>query len=122
MKIAVTGINYISGDWDTFQKAMAENRGNNSFNGDSKTGNWSKGSFDYPEDSLDYHYRTHGEEVGATSREQYLRKAEEFARTAKKGSTKSRVEGAVEGIIRYKKNGKYIDIAPDGSIVSFGKV
>ena len=22
---------------------------------------------------------------------------------------------------RYKKNGKYIDIAPDGSIVSFGK-
>lgn len=34
---------------------------------------------------------------------------------------KSRVDGAVEGTIRYKKNGKYIDIAPDGSIVSFGK-
>ena len=34
---------------------------------------------------------------------------------------KSRVDGAVEGTIRYKKNGKYIDIAPDGSIVLFGK-
>ncbi|CDB61066.1 putative uncharacterized protein [Clostridium clostridioforme CAG:132] len=89
--------------------------------GDSETGNWNKGSFDSPEDSLDYHYGRHGDEVGATSRDQYLRKAEEFAKTAKKGSTKSRVDGAVEGTIRYKKNGKYIDIAPDGSIVSFGK-
>ena len=88
---------------------------------DSETGNWNKGSFDSPEDSLDYHYGRHGDEVGATSRDQYLRKAEEFAKTAKKGSTKSRVDGAVEGTIRYKKNGKYIDIAPDGSIVSFGK-
>lgn len=89
--------------------------------GDSETGNWNKGSFDSPEDSLNYHYRKHGDEVGATSRDQYLRKAEEFAKTAKKGSTKSQVDGAVEGTIRYKKNGKYIDIAPDGSIVSFGK-
>ncbi len=87
----------------------------------SGAGNWNKGSFDSPEDSLDYHYDRHGDEVGATSRDQYLRKAEEFAKTAKKGSTKSRVDGAVEGTIRYKKNGKYIDIAPDGSIVSFGK-
>lgn len=96
-----------------FQKAQNE--------ADSETGNWNKVSFDSPEDSLDYHYGKHGDEVGATSRDQYLRKAEEFAKTAKKGSTKSRVDGAVEGTIRYKKNGKYIDIAPDGSIVSFGK-
>lgn len=89
--------------------------------GDSETGNWNRGSVDSPEDSLNYHYRKHGDEVGATSRDQYLRKAEEFAKTAKKGSTKSQVNGAVEGTIRYKKNGKYIDIAPDGSIVSFGK-
>ena len=89
--------------------------------GDSETGNWNKGSFDSPENSLNYHYRKHGDEVGATSRDQYLRKAEEFAKTAKKGSSKSQVDGAVEGTIRYKKNGKYIDIAPDGSIVSFGK-
>ncbi|UED76470.1 hypothetical protein [Brevibacillus sp. DP1.3A] len=53
--------------------------------------------------------------------EQYVRKAWEFARTARKGSTKSPVSGAVEGTIRYKKNGKYVDIAPDGTIVSFGR-
>lgn len=35
-----------------------------------------------------------------------LRKAEGSARTAKKGSSKSRISGSVEGVIRYKKNGK----------------
>lgn len=44
------GSSIVYGDWDAFQKAMTENGGNNSFNGDSKTGNWSKGSFDYPEE------------------------------------------------------------------------
>ena len=82
---------------------------------------WNKGSFDSSQESSDYHFNKHGEEVGAKNTEQYLRKAEEFAKNAKKGSTKSRVRGEVEGVIRYKKNGKYIDIAPDGSIVSFGK-
>lgn len=82
---------------------------------------WNKGSFDSSQESLDYHFNKHGEEVGAKNTEQYLRKAEEFAKNAKKGSTKSRVRGEVEGVIRYKKNGKYIDIAPDRSIVSFGK-
>ena len=81
---------------------------------------WNKGSFDSSQESLDYHFNKHGEEVGAKNTEQYLRKAEEFAKNAKKGSTKSRVRGD-EGVIRYKKNGKYIDIAPDGSIVLFGK-
>ena len=82
---------------------------------------WNKGSFDSSQESLDYHFNKHGEEVGAKNTEQYLRKAEEFAKNAKKGSTKSRVRGEVEGVIRYKKNGKDIDIAPDGSIVLFGK-
>lgn len=89
--------------------------------GEIELGNWNKGSFDTVEESLDYHYRKHGKEVGATSKEAYMRKAEEFAKIAKKGSSKSYVDGAVEGTIRYKKNGKYIDIAPDGSIISFGK-
>ena len=82
---------------------------------------WNKGSFDSSQESLDYHFNKHGEELAAKNTEQYLRKAEEFAKNAKKGSTKSRVRGEVEGVIRYKKNGKYIDIAPDGSIVLFGK-
>ena len=84
------------------------------------SGNWNKGSYDSPKTSLEKHYNKHKDEVGAKSIEQYLRKAQEFARTAKKGSTKSIVSGHTQGVIRYKKNGKYIDLAPDGSIVSFG--
>ena len=91
------------------------------FQENANSSEWNKGSFDSSQESLDYHFNKHGEEVGAKNTEQYLRKAEEFAKNAKKGSTKSRVRGEVEGVIRYKKNGKYIDIAPDGSIVLFGK-
>ena len=44
--------------------------------GDSENKNlndiWNKGSFDSVEDSIEYHYRKHGKEVGATSLEQYL--------------------------------------------------
>jgi len=58
--------------------------------------------------------------VGAEDVAQYIRKAEGFAQNLR-GATKSYVDGAVEGVIRYKKNGKYIDIAPDGTIISFGK-
>lgn len=85
-----------------------------------ETGNWNKGSFDSAEESLEYHYNKHGNEVGATSQEQYLRKAEEFSKTARKNPTRTWAPGEVEGVNRYKKNGKYIDIAPDSSIVSFG--
>lgn len=82
---------------------------------------WNKGSFNNIQGSAEYHFKKHGKEVGANDLAQYIRKAEEFARTAKKGSTKSYVNGAVNGTIRYKKSGKYIDIAPNGTIVSFGK-
>ena len=94
--------------------AKAAGKGGNS-------SSWNKGSFDSSQESLEYHFKKHGNEVGAKDIEQYTRKAEEFAKNAKKGSTKSSVRGEVEGVIRYKKNGKYIDIASDGSIVSFGK-
>ncbi|EUJ24208.1 hypothetical protein [Listeria cornellensis] len=89
--------------------------------GELSSSSWNKGSFKSPTDSLENHFKKHGTEVGAKDADQYLRKAEEFAKTAKKRSTKSPVKGAVDGVIRYKKDGKYIDLAPDGSIVSFGK-
>jgi len=38
-----------------------------------------------------------------------------------RGAQSYKVDDAVEGVTRYVKNGKYIDIAPDGTIVSFGK-
>ncbi|OOM72228.1 hypothetical protein [Clostridium sp. BL-8] len=81
---------------------------------------WSKGSFDSAQDSLAYHFDKHASEVGATSVEQYMRKAEGFMQNLR-GAKKYGVDGAVEGTIRYVKNGKYIDLAPDGTIISFGK-
>ncbi|WP_455641966.1 RHS repeat domain-containing protein [Paenibacillus chitinolyticus] len=81
---------------------------------------WNKGSFDSPLDSANYHFGKHGKKVGASDLDQYLRKAEGFSQNLR-GASKSNVNGAVEGVIRYKKNGKYIDIAPDGTIVSYGK-
>lgn len=43
----------------------------------------------------------------------------ELASIVKKDFTKNHVESEVEGVIRYKKNGKYTNLAPDGSIVSY---
>lgn len=71
-------------------------------------------------DSTIAHFKEYGNEVGAVDVAQYIRKAESFAQNLR-GVTKSRVDGAVEGVVRYKKNEKYIDIAPDGTIISFGK-
>lgn len=48
------------------------------------------------------------------------REAEGFAQNLR-GSHKHYVDGAVEGVMRYVKNGKYIDLAPDGTIISFGR-
>ena len=86
----------------------------------SNTRKWNKGSFDNPADSLEWHYKKHGKEVGANNIDQYLRKAEEFVKNLR-GAQKYKVDGVVEGVIRYIKNGKYIDLAPDGTIVSFGR-
>ena len=37
---------------------------------------WGKGSFKNTENSIEYHFNEHGEEVGASDLRQYLRKAE----------------------------------------------
>lgn len=85
------------------------------------TGNWNKGSSKTEEEALLKHYRKHGREVGATSPQQYLRKAEEFAKNLRGARKAYNIPGYTEGVTRYYKNGKYIDLAPDGSIISFGK-
>ncbi len=86
------------------------------------TDEWHEGSFDFPAMSIVYHYNKHGDEVNADSAKSYLNKAIEFRRTAKKGVKPSKVSGEIDGVLRYRKNGKYIDLAPNGKIVSFGKV
>jgi hypothetical protein len=84
-----------------------------------ETGKWGKGSFGTAADSLAYHFEKHGANVGAETMEQYLRKAEGFATNLKRARSYP-VEGATEGVRRYVKNGKFIDITPNGTIVSFG--
>ncbi len=80
---------------------------------------WHEGSYDSPSKSLQAHFNKHGAEVDAKDVAQYLRKALEFAQRLK-GAQKLPVEGATDGVIRYVKNGRYIDFAPDGRILSFG--
>ena len=35
---------------------------------------------------------------------------------------KREVTGATKGVIKYEKNGKYIEIVPNGDIISFGTI
>lgn len=83
-------------------------------------GSWHEGSFDFPAMSIVFHYEKHGKEVKAKSAASYLNKAREFRTTAKKGVKPTKVKGEIDGVKRYRKNGKYIDLAPDNRIVSFG--
>jgi len=80
---------------------------------------WNKGTFDSVEASLDYHFRTHGADVGASSVDQYVRKAEGFAQNLR-GATRSYPQIGTPGAVRYTKLGKYIILAPDRTIISFG--
>ena len=82
---------------------------------------WGKGSFKNVEDSVEYHFNEHGEKVGASDLRQYLRKAKEFARNLKRARKVGRVKGRTPGVVRYEKNGRYIDLAPNGDIISFGE-
>jgi RHS repeat-associated protein len=81
---------------------------------------WGAGSWGTSNRSLLKHYERHGDEVGASSPAQYLRKALAFASNLK-GAKSHPQEGYTEDVTRYHKNGKYIDIASNGDIVSFGK-
>lgn len=83
-------------------------------------GSWHEGSFDFPAMSIVFHFEKHGKEVKAKSAASYLNKAREFRTTAKKGVKPTKVKGEIDGVKRYRKNGKYIDLAPDNRIVSFG--
>lgn len=86
-----------------------------------RTGNWAVGSFKDSAESLIYHFRKHGAEVGAKDVDQYLRKAQEFSKNLR-GARKHTVDGATEGVTRYIKNGKYIDLDQFKNIISFGAI
>ncbi len=102
-------------DFSTFN-----NKGKSDGESNKSNNNWHEGSFDSPEESLQYHYDEHGTEVNAANAQDYANKANNFANN-RKGAEKSFVDGCVDNVTRYSKNGKYVDIAPDGRIVSFGR-
>jgi hypothetical protein len=79
---------------------------------------WGKGSRGSAEDSLASHFDKHGAAVGADDAQQYLRKAQAFAQRLRGKGTP--VSGHTAGVRRYSKNGRYVDLAPDGTIISFG--
>lgn len=99
--------------WDKYTEELTKNK--------TDVSTWNKGSFDTVEESVARHYYEHGKEVNADSIEQYINKADNF-RTNLKRTSKSYVPGEVEGVIRYKKNGRYIDLTPEGKIISFGTI
>lgn len=82
---------------------------------------WHEGSKNTPEESLQKHFEKHGKEVNAETAEQYLNKAKAFSENLKGARVVVNVGKYTEGVTRYYKNGKYIDIAPDKRIISFGK-
>lgn len=86
---------------------------------ETSAGGWCKGSYPSAAESLKAHFEKHGPEVGAQTVEQYLNKARGFANNLR-GAQRFPVKGATEGVVRYVKNGRYIDLAPDQSIISFG--
>ena len=81
---------------------------------------WHQGSHETKADSIIEHFTKHKNQVGAKNIAQYIRKAEAFKQNLR-GAKSFRVNGATEGVTRYVKNGKYIDLAPDKTIISFGK-
>jgi hypothetical protein len=82
---------------------------------------WGKGSFKTVLDCLLYNYREHKDEVGAKNPDQYLQKAKTFLKKLNKATCKGEVDG-VTGVIRYEKNGEYVDIDQNDYIISYGKL
>lgn len=114
---AVEVFNFEVSDWHTYFVSKSAILVHNDC--DAGARRWHQGSYDSAEESLLEHFKKHGNEVGASTVEQYLRKAQAYARNLK-GATKAHVSGATKGVIRYYKNGKYIDMVDD-MIISFGK-
>lgn len=78
---------------------------------------WHKGSFDSAEESLAYHFEKHGSEVGAKTMAEYLEKA----KLMKDNISNNNFDPLEDGVMRFNKNGYFIDITPNQNIVSFGK-
>ena len=108
---------YVGGD-DDDSAVLVHNKCN---------GNWSTGGMKSASDNARKHFAKHKYEVGAKTLEEYTKKATNFANTILKKGKKpfKEVIGATPNTFRYRYNGKYIDMAWNGTehiIVSFGGI
>ncbi len=89
-------------------------------------GKWAKGTSKTPEGNKWKHFKKHGASVGASNPEEYTKKAMNFANEVLTNSRRVKtkyIAGATEGVIRYAKNGRYVDLVYDGAehlLISFG--
>ncbi len=73
--------------------------------------------------ALEAHYKKHGVEVGAANLEQYVRQAIAFRVEARKRNGPGKpVIGLTPGVRNWKKSGRFIHLASNDEIVSFGAV
>lgn len=79
---------------------------------------WCKGTFETLEESLEYHFKKHGPNLGSVDAAHYARQAEGFAQNLSRAS-RAFLEG---GAVRYTKNGKFLIVNSRGEILSFGRV
>ena len=87
---------------------------------DAVDSSWAWGSpTETPLQNVTKHFNEHKRAVSAADIEQYMRKAEAFKQNLR-GTRPHPVDGYNENVKRYTKNGRYIDLTPDGKIVSFG--
>lgn len=69
--------------------------------------------------NLAKHADRHMNDVGADTLLQYARKAAGHLHQATKRALKQSVSGKTPGVMRYRKAGRGMDLAPDGRIISF---
>ena len=121
LETAETTYNFEVADFHTYYVSESEILTHN------KCWEWGKGDFDSVDDSLAYHAREHGIEVGVepTNTTGYFKKATNFAETVVQRKVKAvkYIDGATPNIMRYHYMGKYIDMDKFNKIiVSFGGI
>ncbi len=77
---------------------------------------WAKG---FNKGGLDRHFKNHGKEVGATSKEQYSAKAVHFANTIDRNNYKSVVDYKGTTYKYDPRNGLMVEVSKDGYVISF---
>ncbi|MCH8294963.1 hypothetical protein IH992_28090, partial [Candidatus Poribacteria bacterium] len=95
---------------------------------ESQNGKWYKGSYDSVEESINEHFRRHGNEVRAKDADDYARKAESFYETNRrriKWSKGQEIPGHTPDVKRFRfGRNRYIDLHRDSDgeyrIISYG--